>query len=162
MAHMTEYTKKKECEVKALPMEEKKRLVREGKAHWFFPRHVAEQVIICGVALMLLITISTLFPAHLGPKADPFDTPEHIKPEWYFLAAYYMLRLAEYTDSLGAWAPKIMGIVLQGVAVTLLILVPFLDRGGPERHPAKRPLAMTLGAIAAGLFILFTLLGHYV
>ena len=55
-----------------------------------------------------------------------------------------------------------MGIVLQGVVVTLLILVPFLDRGGPERHPAKRPLAMTLGAIAAALFILFTLLGHYV
>lgn len=162
MAQMTEYTKKKECEVKALPMEEKKRMVREGKAHWFFPHHVAEQVIICGVVLMLLITISTLFPAHLGPKADPFDTPEHIKPEWYFLAAYYVLRLAEYTDFLGAWAPKIMGIVLQGVAVAILILVPFLDRGGPERRPGKRPLAMTLGAIGAALFIVFTILGHYI
>ncbi|MBI4827785.1 MAG: hypothetical protein HY804_03075 [Nitrospinae bacterium] len=162
MAQMTEYTKKKECEVKALPLEEKKRMVREGKAHWFFPHHVAEQVIICGVVLMLLITISTLFPAHLGPKADPFDTPEHIKPEWYFLAAYYVLRLAEYTDFLGAWAPKIMGIVLQGVAVAILILVPFLDRGGPERRPAKRPLAMTLGAIGAALFIVFTILGHYI
>ncbi len=162
MAHQTEYTKKKECEVKAIPMEEKKRMIREGKAHWFFPGHVVEQVLICGVLLMILITISTLFPAHLGAKADPFDTPEHIKPEWYFLAAYYSLRVADYFAFLGAWAPKILGIVFQGVAVTLLLAVPFIDMGGKERRPSKRPIAMALGALAAIIFIVFTLLGHYV
>jgi len=66
MASPTEYTKNKECEVKALPIEDKKRLIREGKAYWFFPDHVAEQIIICGLILMILITITTLFPAHLG------------------------------------------------------------------------------------------------
>ncbi len=154
--------KKKECEVKALPLEEKKCLVREGKAYWFFPHHVMEQVIICGVILMILITISTLFPAHLGEKADPFNTPEHIKPEWYFLAAYYSLRAAEYLDFLGAWAPKILGIVAQGAAVTVLLAVPFLDQGGPERRASKRPIAMALGAAGAAIFIAFTLLGHFI
>lgn len=162
MASQTEYTKKKECEVKALPMEEKERMVREGKAHWFFPDHVIEQIIICGLILMILITVSTIFPAHLGEKADPFSTPDHIKPEWYFLAAYYSLRFAEHFDFLGAWAPKIMGIVMQGVAVTALLAVPFLDRGGSERRWFKRPKAMAAGFVAMAIFVVFTLLGHYI
>ena len=162
MTSPTEYTKKKECEVKALPLEEKKRLIREGKAYWFFPDHVMEQVIICGLVMMILLTISTLLPAHLGEKADPFNTPEHIKPEWYFLAAYYSLILAEHFDFLGVWAPKIIGIVMQGVAITVLLAAPFLDRGGPERRPARRPIAMGIGLAGAVVFFVFTLLGHYI
>lgn len=159
MACQTEYTKKKECEVKALPMEEKKRLVREHKAHWFFPRHVVEQVIICMAILMILVTLSTIIPAHLGGKADPFNTPEHIKPEWYFLAAFYSLKFAQNLEFLGAWAPKLLGILLQGAAVTVLLLVPFIDRG-KERRPSKRPVAMTLGGLGAGIVVLFSILGY--
>jgi len=162
MATPTEFTKKKECEVKALPMEDKERMIREGKAYWFFPDHVAEQIIICGFILMILITITTLFPAHLGEKADPFNTPSHIKPEWYFLAAYYSLRFAEHFDFLGAWAPKLLGIVMQGVAIALLLAAPFLDRGSRERRPSRRPIAMGIGFAAATVFIVFTLLGHYI
>ena len=160
MACQTEYTKKKECEVKALPMKEKKRLVREHKAHWFFPRHVMEQVLQCLLVLMILVTLSTLIPAHLGPKADPFDTPEHIKPEWYFLSAYYTLRFAQYFEFLGAWAPKILGIAMQGVAVAVLLLAPFIDRGGEERRPSKRPIAMTVGALSVAIVVLFAILGY--
>lgn len=161
MAHPTEFTKKKECEVKALPLEEKKRLVREKKAYWFFPNHIFEQVIICMVLVMILLTLSTLVPAHLGPKADPFDTPEHIKPEWYFLAAYYSLSVAGHFEFLGSWAPKLLGILAQGAAVALLALAPFIDRGGKERHPLKRPVAMGVGAAGAIIMIVFTLLGHF-
>lgn len=160
MACQTEYTKKKECEVKAIPMEEKKRQIREGKAYWFFPHHVTEQVVQCLVVLMILVTLSTVIPAHLGPKADPFETPEHIKPEWYFLAAFYTLKFAQYLEFLGAWAPKMLGIIMQGVAVAALLLVPFIDRGGPERRPFKRPIAMTLGALGAFVVILFSILGY--
>ncbi len=159
MAHPTEYTKKKECEVKAIPLEEKKRLVKEGKAHWFFPHHMIEQVLQCLAIIMILVTFSIIFPAHLGVKADPFDTPAHIKPEWYFLAAFYTLKFAQYFDFLGSWAPKILGIVIQGIAVTALLLVPFLDRGGAERRPSKRPIAMAVGSVSALLTILFSLLG---
>jgi quinol-cytochrome oxidoreductase complex cytochrome b subunit len=160
MAHATEYTNKKECEVKALPYEEKERLVKEGKAHWFFPHHVVEQVLMCLALVMILVTLSTLAPAHLGPKADPFDTPAHIKPEWYFLAAFYSLKVAQYFEFLGAWAPKILGIAVQGAAVGALIMVPWLDRGDPKvRHPKKRPIAMAAGAAAAFIVVLFSILG---
>lgn len=160
MAHATKYTKKKECEVKAIPYEEKQRLVREGKAHWFFPHHIVEQMVICMTIIMIMVTLATLFPAHLGPMADPFDTPDHIKPEWYFLPAFYTLKFAQYFEFLGSWAPKLLGIVIQGVAVTVLIAVPFLDMGGPERRPSKRPIAMTMGAIGVFLTLLCGYLGH--
>ena len=146
MAHMTEYTKKKECEVKALPLEEKKRLVREGKAHWFFPRHVAEQVIICGVALMLLITISTLFPAHLGPKADPFDTPEHIKPEWYFYFTFRWLKLTSLQ----------VGVLGTGAAFMLLLFWPFMDRVLVKKFPDKS-ISVWLGVVAILTLIVLTI-----
>lgn len=160
MAHETEFTKKKECEVKAIPLEEKKRMVKDGQAHWFFPHHVIEQAVQCLIVLMILVTFSTLFPAHLGPKADPFDTPAHIKPEWYFLAAFYSLKFAENFDFLGAWAPKLLGIVMQGVAMNLLVLAPFIDFGDPKvRNPRKRPIAMAIGAAAAIGTVAFSILG---
>ncbi|MBF0171614.1 MAG: hypothetical protein HQK87_11120, partial [Nitrospinae bacterium] len=106
--------------------------------------------------------LATLFPAHLGPKADPFDTPAHIKPEWYFLAAFYSLKLAEYTEFLGLWAPKIIGIAGQGVAVGILFLVPWLDRGEVKvRDWRKRPKAMIGLAVGLGSFIILTLMGHF-
>lgn len=160
MAQATEYTKRKECEVKALPLDEKKRLIATHKAHWFFPKHLVEQVVMCLVLIMILVTLSTFFPAHLGPKADPFDTPAHIKPEWYFLAPFYALKIAEYFSFLGDWAPKILGILIQGIAVTLLFAVPFIDRG-PDRSPKKRPVAMILGGAGLLTVIVFALLGHF-
>jgi len=151
---------KKEVEIKHLPMEEKKRLIREGKMKWFFPEHVVEQVIICLFLLVLLVTLATLFPPHLDAKADPFNTPEHIKPEWYFLAAYQILKIAEEFDFLGAWAPKILGVASQGVIILLLFLIPFIDNK-KERRYKKRPLAMILGGLTVAGFIALTIWGHY-
>ena len=53
---------KKEIEIKNLPMEEKKRLIKEGKMKWFFPGHIVEQIVICLFVFVLLITLATLFP----------------------------------------------------------------------------------------------------
>lgn len=151
---------KKEIEIKNLPMEEKKRLIREGKMKWFFPDHVVEQIIICLAIVVLLITLATLLPPKLDEMADPFSTPEHIKPEWYFLAAYQSLIIAEKLSFLGAWAPKMLGIMAQGAAVTLLFLIPYLDRNR-ERAYAKRRFAIAAGALAVIMTIALTVWGHY-
>lgn len=151
---------KKEIEIKHLPMEEKKRLVKEGKMKWFFPDHIVEQIIICLFIFVLLITLATVFPPVLDEMADPFDTPAHIKPEWYFLAAYQFLIIAEKLSFLGAWAPKILGIAGQGAAIMLLFLIPYIDRN-PERSYAKRVFAMTIGVVAIIGTIALTIWGHY-
>jgi ubiquinol-cytochrome c reductase cytochrome b subunit len=151
---------KKEIEIKHLPMEEKKRLIKEGKMKWFFPDHVVEQIIICLFIFVLLITLATMFPPKLDEMADPFDTPAHIKPEWYFLAAYQFLIIAEKLSFLGAWAPKMLGIFGQGAAIMLLFLIPYIDRN-PERSYAKRVFAMTAGVIAVIGAIALTIWGHF-
>ncbi len=151
---------KKEVEIKHLPMEEKKRLVAEGKMHWFFPGHIVEQIIICIVVFLVLITLATMFPPALDEMADPFTTPDHIQPEWYFLAAYQELKIAEKLMFIGAWAPKVIGIGMQGVIVGFLFAIPFLDPN-PDRQYSKRKIALALGGAAVLGFIGLTIWGHF-
>jgi len=134
--------------------------VEQEKGEPFFPHHVLKQGIVMLLTLGLFLTLVTFFPAPMEPKADPFTTPEHIKPEWYFLAAYQFLKVAEKLDFLGQWAPKVIGVLGQGVVFILLLLVPFLDRS-EGRHPRKRPLFITLGILGVIGYIVFTIWGYY-
>ncbi len=79
---------------------------------------------------------------------------------WYFLAAYQFLKVAEKLSVLGNWAPKLVGVLGQALAILLLFSVPFIDRG-PDRHPSKRKLAILAGICGVILFIVFTIWGKY-
>lgn len=143
--------------------EEKKHSVHEEYAEYgapFFPHHLMKEMMVAILAFALLITLATFFPAPREIKADPYVTPEGIKPEWYFLAAYQGLKVAEKLEFLGQWAPKTIGILGQGLVFLLLILLPFLDRN-PERNPANRKVAMTVAGFLLILAILLTIWGHY-
>jgi ubiquinol-cytochrome c reductase cytochrome b subunit len=124
----------------------------------FFPNHMLDQGMVVFVTLAILVTLVMFFPAPMEPPADPFETPEHIKPEWYFLSAYQALKVAEYFSFLGAWAPKALGILMQAVGILALILLPFLDKN-PERHPRKRPVVIGIGILALILLAALTIWG---
>ena len=115
----------------------------------FFPDHVLKEGIVFFILLGLLVTLAIFRPFELGEKANPLKTPYAIKPEWYFLPMYHVLK----------YFPKLFGIFVVSLAPLLLILWPFLDRG-LERHPLKRPIAMTLGALTILSLILLGMLGH--
>lgn len=51
--------------------------------------------------------------------ADPFTTPEHIAPVWYFTPFYAILR---------AIPDKLGGVIAMGLAVNIFLLLPWLDR----------------------------------
>ncbi len=102
----------------------------------FFPNHFLKEIIVMCLVLAIISLLATFLPAPMEEKADPFVTPTHLKPEWYFLANYKFLQLSEYLSFLGAWAPKLLGILLQMLIVLIIILFPFLDKN-PERHPLK-------------------------
>ena len=126
----------------------------------FYPEHVFKQLIQIFILLGVLVALATFFPAPMEPKADPFTTPPHIKPEWYFLAPYQFIKAAEYLKFLGSWAPKLVGVLGQALVILLLFLWPFLDRG-EERRPWKRPKFFTLVTAAVLLLVLFTVWGYY-
>ncbi len=83
----------------------------------FFPDHIITEVMIGTLLLFLLTLLSIVFPAEMGPKADPLHTPEHIKPEWYFFFQFRLL--------------KIMGlnaaVLLTGALGGLVLLWPWVD-----------------------------------
>jgi quinol-cytochrome oxidoreductase complex cytochrome b subunit len=115
----------------------------------FFPGHFLKEVAVIFVILALLMVLVALFPATLGPKADPLNTPEHIKPEWYFLSVYQLLKLV----------PRALGIVGQIAALMLVLAWPFLDRG-PVRDPARRPIFLLLSLILVLAMIILGVWGH--
>ena len=59
----------------------------------------------------LVIFLATLMPAPMGEPADPLKTPAGIKPEWYFLSVYQILK----------YVPKNVGII-----ITFMIFPPIL------------------------------------
>jgi quinol-cytochrome oxidoreductase complex cytochrome b subunit len=115
----------------------------------FFPHHVLKEAVIFCLLIAALVSLIILLPVELGEKADPFKTPEGIKPEWYFLSTYQLLK----------YFPKTLGLFVSLIPPALLLLWPFLDRN-PERHPKKRPLAVGIGIAALALALAFGFLGY--
>ena len=90
----------------------------------FYPDFISKEVLMTVVYLIVMFAIISFAPALFIPAdantpADPFNTPEHIRPEWYFLAPYEMLKLIPN---------RFLGIALQLALVVVFILWPFIDR----------------------------------
>ena len=124
--------------------------IEEGKGIPFFPTHVLKEAMVFCLLIGALVTMIVIWPPHLGEKADPFSTPEGIKPEWYFLSTYQLLK----------YFPKTLGLFVSVIPMTLLLLWPFLDRS-PERDPKRRPIAVTVGIVGLALALVFGVIGHF-
>ena len=117
---------------------------REGKRRFdpnrffaFFPDHVTTELIV-GLFLITVVTmLAVVFPAHLGPPANPAETPLHIKPEWYFFPLFPWLKLVPL------WA-GMAGTLLAGVA---LAFWPFIEGAWRVRRP-RSEAAMVVGAVS--------------
>lgn len=99
----------------------------------------------------LLIALSAAFPRELHPEADTFAAaPEGIKPEWYMLAPYQLLKL--FPGKL-----EYVGMALMGIAPIILLLLPRIDSSIPADKRGKLVTkAAVLGIIG---FIAMTLWG---
>ena len=126
----------------------------------FFPHHVLRQTIQFLVVFALLILLSSLAPGPMLPQADPFDAPANVKPDWYFLSAYQFLKLSEKLSFLGEWAPRVVGVLVQGLGAMAVWFLPFWDRN-PERHPSRRPHALRIGIGVTFFLLVMTLWGHF-
>lgn len=88
-------------------------------AHFnFFPDHMATELALGLFLMILLSALATLFPAAMGPKADPLTTPEVIKPEWFFYATFRWLKLFGPTTA----------VLSMGFIVAAMFLWPWIDR----------------------------------
>lgn len=104
----------------------------------FFPHYVLDEVIAWALVLGLLVVLASVLPVGLEAKADPLRTPEHIKPEWYFLAVYQLLKVV---PTVGPITARTMGVLVPMVAFGVLLLLPFIDRNR-EVAKRRRPIAL--------------------
>lgn len=125
---------------------------REAPAGWrpFYPNHVLKELCVLALFLACLFTLVALVPPELGEKADPLTTPAGIKPEWYFLPTYQLLK----------YFAKLPGLLVSLLPPLLLLLWPLLDRS-PERRPGRRPVSVTIGVLAILLAVALGVLGHF-
>ncbi|MSX02539.1 MAG: c-type cytochrome [Actinobacteria bacterium] len=114
-------------------------LKSQGKP--FFPYAIAKDSVMAIMVMVVIITMSIVLGAELGPKADPTSTTYTPRPEWYFFFLFELLRVIK--------PPALVPLATIGVptiCLILLFLLPFYDRGA-ERRPERRPIAT-----AAGIF----------
>ncbi len=122
----------------------------------FFPHYVLKETVMVMIFLAVMFFIIAFIPTLFLPEdtnlpANPFKTPEHIKPEWYFLAPYQMLKLIPN---------KFVGISLQLIIVGLFLVWPLLDTSKQE-NILKRPALLTVRGIALSLWVVLTVWGKY-
>jgi len=141
-----------------------------GELEPFFPNDVIDKSIIVSIILGIFIAIAFFYPGLFLPgeiPADPTNTPLHVKPEWYFLAAYQTLKMFPATITIngkihtlfGEYA-ELIGMGVQVIAITGLMLLPFLDRS-PEKNWRRRPYFLKLVIAGLVVFIGLTIWGHY-
>jgi len=111
----------------------------------FYPDHFHTELII-GLFLTFVLTILALvYPAKMGEPANPLITPEHIKPEWFFFAAFRWLKITSFQ----------VGIAGSILFLLILFFWPFIDRVFMKRFPG-REVSFWIGIIGFLVFLAFT------
>jgi quinol---cytochrome c reductase cytochrome c subunit, bacillus type len=112
---------------------------KKGKP--FFPYAVMKDSVMALIVVLVIAVMALVLGAEQGPKADPTTTTYVPRPEWYFFFLFEVLRVIK--------PPALVPIATVGIptiAMVLLLLLPFYDRG-PERRPERRPIATTAGIL---------------
>nr|AAX14563.1 cytochrome b [Microctenopoma ansorgii] len=106
-------------------------------------------------ALLITLTALSLFtPNLLGDPdnftpANPLVTPPHIKPEWYFLFAYAILR---------SIPNKLGGVIALLASILVLMLIPFLHTC-KQRTLTFRPFSQLLFWVLIADLVILTWIG---
>jgi len=124
----------------------------------FFPNFFLRELMAWYVALGVLGSLAAIFPWELGEKADPFaSAPAGIRPEWYFLAPFYTLKLIpSHVGFVEGELLGLFGFALLAIGWTAL---PFW---ATNQQGADRARLVTGTAIALLAYLVtFSLLGYW-
>lgn len=123
----------------------------------FFPNFLYRDLIAWTIGFAALFVIATLSPWGLGEKADPLaSAPLGIKPEWYFLPLYQVLKMTPAKVFSVSGELVVNSIVV--LTASLWVLVPFLDRKASRDEQSRLFTAIGVLLIA---FVVFTILIAY-
>nr|ACT98799.1 cytochrome b [Carollia perspicillata] len=120
----------------------------------FHPYYTIKDILGFLVMLTALSTLVLFSPDLLGDPdnytpANPLSTPPHIKPEWYFLFAYAILR---------SNPNKLGGVLALVLSILILAIVPMLHVS-KQRSMMFRPLSQCLFWLLVAVLFTLTWIG---
>nr|ANF03863.1 cytochrome b [Tolypeutes matacus] len=116
----------------------------------FHPYYTIKDILGLLITILFLLTLVLFFPDLLGDPdnytpANPLNTPPHIKPEWYFLFAYAILR---------SIPNKLGGVLALVCSILVLAVIPMLHTA-KQRSMMFRPISQCLfWTLVANLIVL--------
>ncbi|HSC84694.1 MAG TPA: cytochrome bc complex cytochrome b subunit [Pseudomonas sp.] len=124
----------------------------------FHPYYSVKDIVGVVVFLFVFCAIVFFFPEMGGyflekpnfEQANPFKTPEHIAPVWYFTPFYAILR---------AIPDKLMGVIAMGAAIAVLFVLPWLDRSPVKSMRYKGWLSKIWLLVFCICFVILGILG---
>ncbi|HVA21858.1 MAG TPA: cytochrome b N-terminal domain-containing protein [Candidatus Micrarchaeia archaeon] len=114
----------------------------------FFPSQVGKDAIVSFALVLVIFVMAVVVGSPLEAPANGATLTYVPTPEWFFLPLDQLL--VQFPQ---AWMIPVGVFAIPGIASTILILVPFLDRS-PDREPWKRPQLM-VPALFTLLFLIF-------
>jgi ubiquinol-cytochrome c reductase cytochrome b subunit len=128
----------------------------------FHPYYTVKDLV--GVVVFLALFSAVLFfaPTMGGlfieapnfQPANPFQTPEHIAPVWYFTPYYAMLRAVP-----PMYGSQFPGVVVMFAAILILFVLPWLDRSKVKSMRYKGPIFKFMTGMFAVSFVVLAWLG---
>jgi len=120
-----------------------------------FPEFSLKRLFMALVYVSIVFAIMAFLPDMFQPeganiKANPLLTPEFIRPPWYFLAPYQLIK---------SIPSEVFGLALQVILISIFLFWPFLDALEEERNIFKRPILLTGVSITIFVWLLLTYWG---
>nr|UVE15936.1 cytochrome b [Pseudantechinus ningbing] len=120
----------------------------------FHPYYTIKDALGLMFLFLMLLLLALFSPDLLGDPdnfspANPLNTPPHIKPEWYFLFAYAILR---------SIPNKLGGVLALLASILILLIIPLLHTAN-QRSMMFRPVSQTLFWILTANLITLTWIG---
>ena len=124
----------------------------------FAPNFFLRELMAWYAALGVLGSLAALFPWELGAKADPFaPAPAGIRPEWYFLAPFYTLKLIP--SHVLFIEGELLGLAGFGLLAVFWIMLPFW---ATSRADMLRTRLVTGAGVALLAYLaVFSALGYW-
>jgi ubiquinol-cytochrome c reductase cytochrome b subunit len=119
---------------------------KAGRSESFFAHQAARDLTMAILVGILMAVLAWKMSPTLEAPADPTSSDYIPRPEWYFLGLFQLLKyFPGRLEVIGA-------LVIPGAVITLLALLPWIDRG-PSRRWRDRPivLAAFTGGLAAAI-----------
>lgn len=114
----------------------------------FYPGHMYKIIIVTLFLLSVLSLLAVILPPGLGDKADPLNTPLHIKPEWYFFPVFLFLK----------WVPLSFGMLITGLAIIGMVFWPFIEPLFSKNEKTRNIISYITGSLVILILIIFTLI----